>query len=234
MPSITDAANHVLAAGVPVLFLDTCSILDVIRAPARNLANCVEAATELLALATVSPAQCSLIVGSFVPTEWSDHEQEVLDLLNGHLQRMEDQARHFHGLCTHLGIPLAFGQPQYGASGLVPRLHDLSRQILRASIALDSHDDTMSRAYNRVAITRRRPCRRGGELKDCTIFEECLEVCRQLHGGGFTRKMVFCSSNTDDYCAPGVTPHPDVANDCGAVGLVFTTSLPWAVHELKT
>src|SRR5262249_31933475 len=67
MPTIADAAAQVLAAGVPVLFLDTCSILDVIRAPARGLANCVEAATELLGMATGSPPSCSLVIGSFVP-----------------------------------------------------------------------------------------------------------------------------------------------------------------------
>lgn len=74
----------------------------------------------------------------------------------------------------------------------------------------------------------------GRELKDCTIFEECLEVCRQLQAGGFSRKKVFCTSNTEEYCAPGVIPHADVATDCGTVGLVFTTTLPWVVNELKT
>jgi hypothetical protein len=234
MATIADAAAQVLAAGVPVLFLDTCSILDVIRAPARGLANCAEAATELLGMATSVPPSCRLLVGSFVPTEWNDHQQEVLDLLNGHLDRMQSQAAHFHGLCGHLGLAIPFGPPQYVTSGLSTRLHDLSRQILQASLVLDRHNDTMERAYNRVAVTRRRPCRKGGELKDCTIFEECLEVCRQLQSGGFARKMVFCTSNTEDYCAPGVTPHTDVATDCAAVGLVFTASLPWAVNELRT
>lgn len=234
MPSLADAAAQVLAAGVPVLFLDTCSILDVIRAPARGLVGCVEAATELLGMATASPARCSLVVGSFVPTEWNDHQQEVLDSLQSHFDRMQSQAEHFHGLCGHLTVPITFGVPRYVTSGLALRLHDLSRQVLQASLILDRHPDTMTRAYDRVAVTRRRPCRKGGELKDCTIFEECLEVCRQLQGGGFTRKMVFCTSNTEDYCAPGVTPHADVAADCAGVGLVFTTTLSWAVNELKT
>jgi hypothetical protein len=234
MPTIAGAAAQVLAAGIPVLFLDTCSILDVIRAPARNLTHCVEAATELLGMATAAPPTCSLVVGSFVPKEWSDHEQEVLDLLNGHLDRMQAQAAHFHGLCTHLGLTIGFSHPQYPASGLALRLHDLSHQLLQTCLVLDRESVTMARAFERVAVTRRRPCRKGGELKDCTIFEECLEVCRQLGAGGFTRKMVFCTSNTEDYCAPGVIPHVDVATDCANVGLVFTTNLPWAVNELQT
>jgi hypothetical protein len=35
MPAITDAAAQLHAAGLPVLILDTCSIVDVIRAPIR-------------------------------------------------------------------------------------------------------------------------------------------------------------------------------------------------------
>jgi hypothetical protein len=116
MPSIVDVVSHVLTVGAPALFLDTCSILDIIRSPVRPLLNCVEAATELLNLSANAPLQCSLMVGSFVPTEWSDHDQDVLDSLNAHLLRMEEQAGNFHGLCGHLGIPLHFGQPLYQAS----------------------------------------------------------------------------------------------------------------------
>jgi len=43
--------------------------------------------------------------------------------------------------------------------------------------------------------------------------------------------MIFCTSNTDDYCEPKVIPHADVAADCSAVGLEFATSLPWALSE---
>jgi hypothetical protein len=157
-----------------------------------------------------------------------------LSVLQAHLDKMEQQALHFHGLCAHLALPLTFGPPQYSASAMASRLHDLSKKLLQASVPLDRHHDTMSRAYDRVAVTRRRPCRKGGELKDCTIFEEYLEVCRQLRTGGFTRKLVFSTSNTEDYCAPGVVPHADVANDCSAVGLVFTATLPWALNELTT
>jgi hypothetical protein len=233
MPSLTDTSTRIAATGVPVLFLDTCSILDVIRAPVRGLAGCIEAASELVGLATAAPPRCSPVVGSFVPVEWGTHAQGVLDELTKHLDKMDQQAGHFYALRAHLGIALGFGRPRYEPSGLGGRLLDLSRHLHQAAAVLDPHPDTMSRAYDRV-IAKRRPCRKGGELKDCTIFEECLEVCRQIQVGGFARKLIFCSSNTDDYCAPGMAPHPEIATDCSAVGLLFTTNLPWAVAELKT
>jgi len=233
MPSLADAAVQVISTGAPVLFLDTCSLLDVIRAPARGLTDCVEVASELLAMAVGPPVQFSLVVGSFVPGEWHDHERKVLELLTKHLQGMQEQAAHFHDLCAHFGLTLPFGLPQYLASGLAARLHDTSRRLLQAALVLDRHPDTVARAFDRVALTKRRPCRKGNQLEDCTIFEEYLQVCRHLRAGGFAGRAVFCTSNTEDYCAPGFTPHPEIAADCAAVGLSFTSTLPWALSELK-
>ena len=50
MPSIADAVAQISAAGLPVLLIDTCSLVDVIREPLRpdELRGCVEAALELL------------------------------------------------------------------------------------------------------------------------------------------------------------------------------------------
>ena len=72
MPSIADVVTRIQAAGVPVLFADTCILLDVIRAPLRpaDLQGCIEAAQELLQLLTFPPVRCTLVVASFVPREW--------------------------------------------------------------------------------------------------------------------------------------------------------------------
>ena len=78
------------------------------------------------------------------------------------------------------------------------------------------------------------PSQKGGEIKDSTILEECLEVCRLLQAAGFPRKRLFCTSKTDDYCDATKSLHPALAAEFGPVGLGFATNLPWAVHELKT
>ena len=40
MPSIADVVAHVLAADLPVLFPDTCILLDVIRGTKRRIKDC--------------------------------------------------------------------------------------------------------------------------------------------------------------------------------------------------
>jgi hypothetical protein len=58
MPSIADAVSQIIAAGLPVLFLDTCSLVDVIREPLRptELSGCVE---DEEALTTPSRRRCA-------------------------------------------------------------------------------------------------------------------------------------------------------------------------------
>jgi hypothetical protein len=77
------------------------------------------------------------------------------------------------------------------------------------------------------------PSRKGGEVKDATLIDGCLEVSRRLQAGGFGRKRVFSASSTKDDCEGGRL-HRVLAVDLGAVGLGFATNLPWAVHEIKT
>ena len=76
------------------------------------------------------------------------------------------------------------------------------------------------------------PSKKSGQMKDCVIIEECLELCRQLRATGFVKKAVFCTSNTDDYCDVTKALHPTLDVEFAPVGLSFTKNLPWAVHEV--
>lgn len=231
MPSMDDVCARILAVGAPVLFLDTCSILDVIRAPFRDLRGCAEGASALLGLFTQSPPKCTLVVASLIPDEWGNHEAQTTEDLKKHLERMEEQASHFHDLGHLFSFPLSFGRPAYRASPLVNELRGLSKKLLDCAIRLDPDDGSKMKAFARV-VANIPPSRKGGELKDCTILEECLEVCRRLQLVGFGPKRVFCTSNTNDYCETVAGLRPNLAVEFNAVGLRFTTRLPWAVHEV--
>jgi hypothetical protein len=232
MPSIGDAVSRLQTADLPVLFADTCCLLDVIRAPMRpaKLSGCVQAAVELSRFLSDSPARCRLVLPSFVQGEWLDHAASEQAKLKNHFAQLDDFATDFHDTCSFLAISTTFGRPDYANAGLANRLFDLSKSLSDSAIHLEPQDDTNMRAFGR-AIRCTPPSKKGGEVKDCTILEECLEVCRQLRAAAFVRNLVFCTSNTDDYCE-GKTLHPAIAKDFTPIGLAFATNLSWATHEL--
>ncbi len=234
MPSIADAEAQLRADNRPVLFLDTCILLDIIRATYRCLGTgYVQRAVELRTLLTSDPPQCALVVASMVPTEWSDNAPKIGDEVRSHLMKIQDQAVHFHDACATLGITLPFGRPLYSGVGLAESLYNLSKALLTGSVCLDRDAECESRGVGRV-VAKKPPSKQGGEVKDCVIVEECLELTRRLRANGFTRKCVFCTSNINDYGDPGGALHPILAAEFAAVNLTFTANLPWAVHEIQT
>jgi hypothetical protein len=233
MPSITAVEAQLRVDDRPVLFLDTCILLDLIRATYRCLGiGYVQSAVELHTLLTSSPPQCALIIASMVPTEWTYHAPRVRDEVQSHLKKIQDQSVHFHEACAILGITLTFGRPFYSGVGLAESLYDLSKALLDGSIDLDRHAGCESRGVGRV-VTKTPPSKQGSEVKDCVIVEECLELTRQLRANGFVRKCVFCTSNLNDYGGPDGRLHPALAPDFAAVDMTFTSNLPWAVHEIR-
>jgi hypothetical protein len=92
-----------------------------------------------------------------------------------HLNQIQDQALHFHEACNALGIALGYGPPAYPMANLHARLSDLSRQILDLAIRLDPDGRCSSKAVDRV-VGSLAPSQQGGEMKDCVIVEEYLEL----------------------------------------------------------
>jgi hypothetical protein len=233
MPSLADAVAQIRAADLPVAFIDTCIIVDPIRTPLRpgEFRGCIEAAQELLQRATTLPARCTLVIASFVHSEWEAHARPVAEKLRDHLAQVDAETGRLHQFCALVGISPSFPQSEYRPLPLPDRLHDLSRQLRDAAIRLDQDQDCIIRAHGR-ASTYTPPSRKGGEVKDSTIIEECLEVSRRLQAFGFGRKRVFCTSNTKDYCESGKL-HRALAVDLGAVGLGFASNLPWVLQEIS-
>ncbi len=230
MPSIALVASQLIVSDLPVIFLDTCILLDVIRAIKRRYANCVAKASELHTAVTAAPAQCSLVVSHLVRHEWAVNEPGLLMEAGRHLAEIEDQSGHFHDACAVLGIAPGFARANYAGHKMAEKLRDLSQQLLNSGIEVEADNECSGRAINRV-IHNIPPSTKGGEVKDCTILEEYLAVCRTLEVAGFAKKRVFCTSNTSDCCEPRGL-HAELAQDFAAVGLRFTTNLPWGFHDV--
>jgi hypothetical protein len=231
MPTIDEAAGQFMAAGIPVLLLDTCILLDIVRSTYRCLRNYAERALELLRLASTTPPECIVVISSVVAREWVANAQDVTAEVTGHFAKMDEQSSHFHDGCEALGIDLAFGRAGYKSAGLAEKLLDLTQRLLSGTLQLDADDGSRARAFERM-FNDLPPSRKQGQVKDCVIIEDYLALCRKLQAAGFTNKRVFCTSNTNDYCEAGRGLHPNLADEFSACGLTFTTNLPMAVHEI--
>ena len=79
-----------------------------------------------------------------------------------------------------------------------------------------------------------RPARSGrNNAKDCVIYEEVLHIAELLRSAKFDKRIVFASSNTQEYCDDNKSPCQSIEAELDENNVIFTSSLNWAESEAK-
>ena len=228
MSKLADAIGRIHHAPAPVVFLDTCVLLDVIRAPARNHSATVRAALDLLVGAVRGRPTVYPVVSRLSLTEWMDHADEV----EGDCESVVAACDAVSESMTHLGLPAPPLLPP-DAFGVPKKLRELSANLRDASICLDDDAEALARAINRI-VDVKMPAKRGGRgAKDAVIVEHAVCLADGLRRQGFHELCLFVSSNTADFAdRNNVRIHPDLASSFTQSNLLFAPSLASALTML--
>lgn len=226
MITIAQAVATLTANPQPVLFLDTCALLDIVRAPLRNLTSTVRAGLELRTLAGAGTVQ--LFVQDIVPREWTDNLPSARkDGETGILAFLATWE-----LAHEFGLP-APPLPALPPGTLIDELEQLSKELLDAAQVVERDHHGMSLAMDRVAA-KRKPSSGKGPVKDCHILCHALRLSELLKGIAYPRWRVLVSSNRSDFAAANATVfHQEIVNDANHAGLRYAVSLEAAVADLK-
>jgi hypothetical protein len=226
MITLTQAVAGLIAAPRPILFLDTCTLLDLVRAPLRDLTGAVRAGVELRALEATGAVR--LFVQDIVPGEWADN-------LPAARRDGEAGVRAFTAtwqIAADLGQP-APPLPVLPPGTLIDELERLSHDLSMAADTLDRDLAGMSWAIDRVAA-KQKPSSAKGTVKDCHILGHALRLSTLLADAGYPNSRVLVSSNRSDFAAPNATVfHPDIVADAISAGLRYAISLEAAVADLR-
>ncbi len=213
--------SDLVALGAPILCLDTCTILDVIRDITRETVRVSDAQAGLALLkAAESKSGLVVLMADQIEIELAVHLQEVQQEAEDKLTKFHGQAQRIHDLVS-----------AFGATGVMSTGH-LHGHVSRARLVLDrwttvavrvpANPGVAGRALARVNAPRT-PARKGKDsIKDCVIVEAYLESARQLRVAGLSAPIVFASSNTKEYYAPSSTHVPaDFAADIAVVSMSY-------------
>jgi hypothetical protein len=226
MITLAQAAAASIAAPRPILFLDTCTLLDIVRAPLHDLSLEVRAALELQALASAGTIR--LFVQDIVSREWTDNLPAA----------REDGEKGVRAFAATWQIAADLGQPAPPLPVLTPGtliddLEKLSRDLLAAASELDRDHAGMSWAIGRVAA-KQKPSSKKGTVKDAHILGHALQLSAQLQAAGYPNWRVLVSSNTTDFAAPSATVfHEEIVPNAAAASLRYAVSLQAAIADLR-
>lgn len=229
MTTIGRIVTSVLGTTAPVVILDTCVLLDIVRAPLRKKAADVKVASLLLTSVRKNPKSVHLFVGSPTPKEWNEHINKVEDECEDAIETCENVG----AVCGHLGMTTP--SPLPAGTGILPAsLRQLSSDLLTACVVMDHQADAMDRAGHRIIDSRLPARKKGTGAKDSIIVEHAIELARQLRRAGFNEPCIFISSNTTDFAAPSSTDvHPDLGAVFTAARLDYEISLENAERTLR-
>lgn len=226
MIALDQAAAGLIAAPRPILFLDTCTLLDIVRAPLRDLAATVRAGVELRALAAAGTVR--LFVQDIVPAEWAENLPAARRDGDAGVRAFAATSQ----IAADLG-QLAPPLPVLPPGTLLNELERLSRDLLTAAETLDRDHAGMSWAIDRVAA-KQKPSSAKGTVKDGHILGHALRLSALLAAAGYPHARVLVSSNRSDFAsAIGTLFHPDIAPDAAAAGLRYAASLEAALADLR-
>lgn len=190
--------DRVLHALAPVLMLDSCSLLDIIREPMRK--DCrvgnVKASMALLQAAE-TPSKLTVLIADQVSLELRDNLPQVLSSASEAMASYIKQAAHIDRVATEFGA--AGSMDTAHLQDHIQRAKSVFDRWIKVAINVQSSPQVPSKAMHRVrhAIA---PARRGKEnSKDCFVTESYLEAAAQLNAAGFSGLMVFGSSNINEY-----------------------------------
>ena len=233
--TILNAVNSITASNAPVLFLDTCAILDVIRAPQRKeIQNkVVSAANEIISKTLIDPKQLWIVATVMVKDEFNQNFQEVEYKLMQHIKKVNQDIEDLQWMANCL-FPLSEVNSLVFAEMEIPNmLRQIAEKLLNHALIIPEDEENnyiFKRSQKRI-VDKKRPSQKGWEqYKDCAIIENYLEVSKQLRNRGFQEKCVFVSSNKKDFCDTGTNIHPDLNTEFKEVGLEYAADIAWANH----
>ncbi len=149
MTLIADIVRDIAANPAPVLFLDTCILLDVVRAPLRSKPDEVRLARLFLTSVQKTPKTIHLLVPSPVQPEW---DANVLERVN-ECTTAVNACNAVAAICGHLALPLVAALPA-GVRTMPALLRQLSFDLLAACVTIDNDGAALARAVDRIVANR--------------------------------------------------------------------------------
>lgn len=223
-------ANKIVSLEKPVLCIDTCSLLDIMRDPTRkpSRVNERQAAIELVSLA--ESGDIIILMAQQVKLEFQEHD---LPIQGEAKRKLKDSIEQIERVNQIANI--------FGASGEI-NLDHLKGHVERTRTILERwlqtmHIVTPSSTIPQKAFTRmnagRAPAKRGKDSsKDCLIYETYIEIISELRCIGSDTSIVFLSSNTEEYMDDKRTLKDDIKMDFSKLNIKYTPNMAAAKFEL--
>ena len=224
-----DLVAWTIESNVATICLDTCSILDLARDPARKNITPQEQAAALFLLDEAERGNLISVISERVADE---HERNIYQVrsetdasVNAILNSSDRSGiSKLQNLSSIFGI--ASSDPERIRRDYAATSSDMSKRWLISSNAIRELRADSLRASRRVRHNLAPSHRAGDSYPDCLILECYLSFVEECRVGGLPRetRIVFVSSNVRDFTRFGVL-HSDLASSFNSLGVSYAANM---------
>lgn len=219
----------------PLLLLDTCLLLDIIRAPVRENVGVhdIRAILTLVARQSANPQTLVFAVSQQVRDEYADNVDSVEEETRRGIERLLKQTNEMLATVATFNSGIAIPAPlQLEKEDVVSVVRAMADEILINCVTIPHTVDDSHAAMGRVQRAHPPATRAKQSIKDCLIVEGVLRHVAAERANGNVEKAVFASSNTSDYHQGHASLHPVLRTEFDGCGLGFAPSWSAARYEI--
>ena len=217
---------------IPVLCLDTCSLLDVLRCPNRPKFQDTQhnAALQLL-LHAEQQEKLAILLAAQARTELENLqisvETETQNEIKGLVAKVADIESVVSVYETHITADL------HHLYKYVSLTRDVVDRYAKVATTISHSDSVVGRAHRRLTSAHAPAGKGRNAINDCLIIETYLDVVRQLRDEGHAKPIVFVSSNVNDYTEKGGSvPKSELAEEFSVLNMQYAPNMAAAKHKL--
>lgn len=213
----------IAALSVPVLCIDTCSLLDIMRDPTRDGARAHDRQAAIDLVQRLEKKDLICLIAEQVEIEFADHDADIQSEAATAIRKLRervDQANRIHTTLleavsvnlTHLDGMVA------SARKIISRWTSSARRVPSSTTIFTNAMDRVNRNIS--------PARRGKDsVKDCVVLETYLTAVDALRGAGLPATAVFLSSNTKEYLTDSKVLKPDLVTDFTRTNMAYAPNM---------
>lgn len=233
--SLNDVVDLLDTANKPVLYIDTCSLLDILRLPLPGRDNSLTDLNALLEIRNLFTSGDAVAISSEICVkEYNDHASTYIDSYPIESEKIQKPVNMFLDFINASGI----------AGSVIPKVDlkiyslevffsDVVKSIVDKTSFVIVDQSLKQKAHNRT-IDKVAPASKKGEYKDCIVWETFIRIrTQQLNK---SNPAFYLSSNTADYCKMPKTWdfHPQLMSEVNGHNSFYSSGYASLKQRLKS
>lgn len=225
--SLNDAVEKIINSNCSALYLDTCSFLDIFRVTFRN-----GTAAEYYSLSDIISMSSSTLNVVAAETNILEYGRNVANVrleLDRFIQKVKQNMCQLEEAAHYLqcGFDLTFKDiDSYNISDkLESKINELKRNLIVISSDTQSETDGASRAIKKI------PPSENGKVGDANFYCHFLNSWKKLRAQGYSKKIVFMTSNKNDFGAVSEILEP-IKTELSQNSVKYCNKWAWAKTEI--